>query len=135
MQISKQDLNRLETLLDRLWSVFNIDIEFTRHFHDRVNDTRNKKPITLPELQKIFRDAFQKYGKGFAKNLSRDEVEAVLTDISTDINIPFVLKYDHRNQEIDLVSKTVMRKKGFKTRNKKYLVSQKLLSFKEFIHS
>ena len=35
--------------------------------------------------------------------------------MQTDINMPFVLKYDRRTQEFDLIAKTVMRKKGFKT--------------------
>ena len=47
-------------------------------------------------------------------NLSPD-AEAVLKDMQTDINMPFVLKYDRRTQEFDLIAKTVMRKKGFKT--------------------
>ena len=45
------------------------------------------------------------------------DAEAVLKDMQTDINMPFVLKYDKRNQEFELVAKTVMRKKGFKTSN------------------
>jgi hypothetical protein len=41
--------------------------------------------------------------------------EAVLHDINSHINIPFVLKWDAKNQEFDMISKTVMRKKDFKT--------------------
>ena len=37
-----------------------------------------------------------------------------MKDLSTDINIPFVLKWDRDNQELDLVAKSVMRK-DFKT--------------------
>ena len=48
-----------------------------------------------------------------------DEAQAVIRDMQTDINMPFVLAYDNRNKELDLVAKTIMRKKGFKTSNKK----------------
>jgi hypothetical protein len=39
--------------------------------------------------------------------------------MKADINMPFVLNWDHFSQEFDLVAKTVMRKKNFKTRSKK----------------
>ena len=35
--------------------------------------------------------------------------------MTTDINMPFVIKYDRRNGELDLIAKTVMRKKSFRT--------------------
>ena len=40
-----------------------------------------------------------------------DDAQAVIHDMQTDIN-PFVL-YDDRNKELDLVAKTIMRKKDF----------------------
>ena len=40
--------------------------------------------------------------------------EAVMKDLESDINIPFVLKWDRDNQELDLVAKSIMRKKNFK---------------------
>jgi hypothetical protein len=43
------------------------------------------------------------------------DAEAVLKDMQTDVNMPFVLQWDSKNKELDLVAKTVMRKKGFKT--------------------
>jgi hypothetical protein len=35
----------------------------------------------------------------------------------SDINVPFVLNWDPRSQVLDLVAKTVMRKKNFQTPN------------------
>ena len=43
-----------------------IDVEFTRHFVDRVNDERNKKQISVAELVRIFNKAYQKHGKAIA---------------------------------------------------------------------
>ena len=117
--VSKSELNRLETFLDKLWGQIGMDIEFSRHFLDRLNDARNKTQITIRELAKIFVEAFKKHGG----ELSRaDNIEAVLTDISTKVNIPFVIKWNRRSRELELVSKTVMRKDKFGTSNKRYTV-------------
>ena len=43
-----------------------------------------------------------------------------MKDMQTDVNMPFVLKWD--GKELDLVAKTVMRKKDFKTSNKTFAV-------------
>jgi len=90
-----------------------IDVEFTRHFLDRVNDNRNKTQITLKELAILFKDAYNKYGKQIAQ--MGPDAEAVIKDMRSDVNLPFVLNWDSSNQELDLVAKTVMRKKDFFT--------------------
>jgi hypothetical protein len=119
-EVSSSQLKDLETYLDKLFDVLGIDISFTRHFLDRVNDPRNGKPITTDELQLLFRKAIQKYGKKIPA-LGPD-AEAVLNDMQSQINLPFVLKWDSQNQELDLVAKTVMRKKNFMTTNQKLTV-------------
>ena len=110
-EITKQDLDGVEKYADRLYKDVGIDVEFTRHFLDRVNDARNKKQITVAELIRLFKQSYKKYGKKIAK-LGPD-AEAVINDMQTDVNMPFVLKWD--GKELDLVAKTVMRKKDFKT--------------------
>ena len=52
--VSDSELKRLEMYLDKIWGVLKIDVEFTRHFKERMRDPRNKKHITLGELSKIF---------------------------------------------------------------------------------
>ena len=44
-----------------------IDVEFTRHFLDRVNDSRNKKQITVAELIRMFKQSYKKFGRKIAK--------------------------------------------------------------------
>ena len=88
-----------------------LPISSFRHFLDRVNDARNKKQITVAELIRLFKQSYKKYGKKIAK-LGPD-AEAVINDMQTDVNMPFVLKWD--GKELDLIAKTVMRKKDFKT--------------------
>jgi len=113
--ITSEHLNSLERELDALFAGAGIDIEFTKHFLDRVNDPRNKKDITIDELRAIFKEVYSKYKDDI--NKSGASFQAVIKSLSTDINIPFALEWDEKNQEMDLVSKTVMRKKGFQTSN------------------
>ena len=106
-------LNKLEEYLDQLFSKLGMDVQFTSHFLDRANDARNKTQITLKELAILFKDAYIKYGKRIAQ--MGPDAEAVIKDMRSDINVPFVLNWDSRNKELDLVAKTVMRKKNFST--------------------
>jgi len=48
--------------------------------------------------------------------------EAVITDMESNINVPFVLRFNPRTKKLDLISKTVMRKFNFKTSGKKLKV-------------
>ena len=113
--IKKSDLDQLEKFADRLFAAVGIDVEFTRHFLDRVNDRRNQIQITPAELTRLFKQSFKKYGKVISK-LGPD-AEGVITDMRTDINMPFVI--DLKGGQLELVAKTVMRKKNFKTSNQK----------------
>ena len=110
-KITQSDLDQIEKYADRLFASLDIDVEFTRHFMDRVNDARNKTPITTSELVRLFKQSFKKYGKKIAK-LGPD-AEAVINDMKTNINMPFVL--DLKGGKLELIAKTVMRKKDFRT--------------------
>ena len=116
--VTQQQLDSLENVLDRVFASVGIDVEFTKHFIDRVNDERNIRPITIRELAMLFKKEFVKYGKPIAQ-LGPD-AQAVMKDLETDINIPFVLNWN--GEELELVAKTVMRKKDFKSSNKEFAV-------------
>lgn len=119
--VSAAELDNVERFADALWAKLGIDVEFTRHFIDRVNDPRNIKPISAAELVRLFRKEYEQWGKKIKSLDDRDE--AVLNDLLTDINLPFVIRDpagDDRPKE--LVAKTVMRKQNFKTPNTKYSV-------------
>jgi 5'(3')-deoxyribonucleotidase len=120
--VTQSDLNKLEDYADRLFSKVGVDVEFTRHFLDRVNDTRNQKQINVAELIRIFKQEYKYYGKKIAQ-LGPD-AEAVMKDMRTDVNIPFALRWDSANNELDLIAKTVMRKKDFKTSNPEFAVEE-----------
>ena len=48
--------------------------------------------------------------------------QAVIKDMQSDINLPFVLQWDSVNNELDLIAKTVMRKKNFTTPDQELIV-------------
>ena len=121
--ITQKDLDKLEVYADKLFKTVGIDVEFTKHFLERVNDERNKKQINMIELIRLFRISRKKHGKKIAK--LGPNAEAVIEDMITDINMPFVLRWDSKSQELDLIAKTIMRKKGFKTSNIELTLEEK----------
>ena len=110
-EITKSQLDAIEVYADKLFAKLGIDIEFTKHFLDRVNDKRNIKPISVPELTGMFKRLHRKHGKPLSK--VDDDFDAVVKDFNNNINIPFAINVTPN--DIDLVAKTVMRKKDFKT--------------------
>jgi len=112
-KFSQSDVDGLEKFADRILKKYDIDVEFTRHFVDRLNDPRNKPEIKVAELQRFFKKIQKNKGKDIRKN---PDVEVVLKDLASDINLPVVINY--KNGEFEVVNKTVMRKKDFKTPNK-----------------
>jgi len=121
-EVSQVDIDQLERFADKIFAKVGIDVEFGRHFMDRVNDERNGKPITPAELTRLFKQEYKRYGKPIAQ--MGPEQQAVMKDLQTDINIPFMLQWDDENNELDLIAKTVMRKKDFKTSNREFAVER-----------
>ena len=111
-KITQSDIDQIEKYADRLFASLKIDIEFTRHFMDRVNDARNIKQITVAELIRLFKQAYRRYGKKISK--MPDDANAVINDMKTDINMPFVIDIGDKGA-MELIAKTVMRKKNFST--------------------
>ena len=118
--ITQSQLDGLEAQIDKAFGNLGIDVNFTRHFIDRVNDTRNKTPISIEELARLFAKEYKRWGKPIAQ-MGPDK-EAVLKDLESDINIPFVMKWDRENNELDMIAKTVMRKKNFQTKDQEFPV-------------
>ena len=52
---TQKDVNDLEKFADRILAKYGIDVEFTRHFVDRLNDPRNSPAIKVSELQKFLK--------------------------------------------------------------------------------
>jgi hypothetical protein len=114
-EVSQKQIDDLEKFGDRLLQKFDIDVEFTRHFADRMNDKRNSPEIKVAELQKLFKKIAQKKGKQIKQN---PDDEAVIKDLSSDLNLPVVIRYNKAKDEFEVTNKTIMRKKNFATSNK-----------------
>ena len=106
-----ETMKQLEKYLDKLFETLGVELSFTKHFMERVNDFRNKPHITLAELSRLFKLVYQKFGNKI--KFMKPESEAVLKDMGTDINVPVVFKWNPVKKAIELRSKTIMRKKKF----------------------
>lgn len=98
-----------------MFEKFGIDFEFTKHFGDRMSDERNDPCISMQELADFIKKIYKRQGKRLKQEPG---TELVIKDIQSDLNIPVVVQYDHKDDELEVVMKTIMRKKNFKTPNK-----------------
>lgn len=128
--VTQKELDALEDYLGKVWKTLGIDIAFSNHFVDRINHARNGKQITIKELGELYVKQFKQHGPDIKKTGKPEgEIEAILTKLSSNLNIPFVLRYNRRTKYLDLVGITVMRKAGFKSnkpQEKQYTVENKL---------
>ena len=111
--ISQSDVDNLVKFADRILKKYDIDVEFTRHFVDRLNDPRNSPEIKVAELQRFFKKIQRNKGKNIRNN---PDVEAVLKDMTTNLNLPVVIKT--KGSGFEVTNKTIMRKKDFRTTSK-----------------
>ena len=112
-EVTAKQISDLEKFGDRLLDKFGVDIEFSKHFADRMNDDRNKPEIKVAEIQALFKKIARKKAINIRKH---KDSEVVLKDIQKDLNLPVAIKTG-KDGELDVVHKTIMRKKNFKTPN------------------
>jgi hypothetical protein len=117
--VTPGQLNKVEGYADKLFKKLGLDVEFTKHFKERLNDPRNKKEVSAAELIGLFKRSYEKAGKRISE--MPPDAEAVIQDMRTDLNTPFVIQYD-RKGGLDLVLKTIMRKKDFLTTSDKIVI-------------
>ena len=109
-EIPMGDLQKIDQFADKKLNP--VDVVLTdKHFFDRLNDPRNGKEISNAELIGFFKRLGKKK-KEFVEFLNQYN-SLVAVDDRTNINIPFM------KQANKAIAKTVMRKKDFKTPDKK----------------
>ena len=113
---SFEQIKSLEKFADNLLNKFDVDIEFTKHFKDRIGDSRNNPCIKISELQQLFKKIEKDKARKIKNTKEQDQV--VLVDMQKDLNLPFVIEIDD-NDEFNIRFKTIIRKKDFKTTNVK----------------
>ena len=108
-EVSPQMLRRVEKYADDIFRKLKIDVEFGGHFRKRVNrhirDT--KKPIGYMELIRLFTGAYKEHGPKIVKMNSK--AQAVLKDMETDINMPFMIMKRAGDKMMQLIPKTIIR--------------------------
>ena len=117
-KFSQRDVDDIEKFADRILKKYGIDIEFTRHFVDRLNDPRNNPEIKVAELQRFFKKIQRVKGtkiKNPQNFINKGSEILVLKDMDSNLNLPVVIKYD--DEKFTVTNKTIMRKKDFRTSN------------------
>lgn len=109
----------LERFADSLLDKHDIDIQFTKHFGERMGDSRNNPCIKIAEIQQLMKKIDDDKGKRL-KAAGKDG-EAVLVDLQKKLNLPFVIDID-KNGEFEVRFKTVMRKERFHTPDRKVVM-------------
>lgn len=110
-EMSMSEVRTLERTLDRLFEPYGVDIVFTRHvIQDRLLTGQREGGVTAEEIIDVFKRFIARYnGK-----LEKKEWEAVIKDIRTKLNLPVIYKKDHLEGDMDMIVKTIMKKRDFK---------------------
>lgn len=115
--LTAEHMKAFEQFVDKLFKKFDIDFEFTKHFRERMSHERNDPCINMKELAAMIQKIYKKYQHG-EKSLNKfADAEAVIKDLQTDLNMPIAIEYDRKNDELNVIAKTIMRKKNFSTPN------------------
>jgi len=112
-EMPKADLEKIDKFADTQLKPIDVDLTGA-HFFARLNDPRNKKEISVAELVRFFKQ-LGRNKKEFLSLLDKYK-SLVATDDKTNINIPFMKKSNRA------IAKTVMRKRDFKSSDKKITI-------------
>lgn len=116
--VSAAQLKSFESVVDKLFKAFKIDFDFgKRHFRERITDERNNPCIDLKELAMMIKKLYMQVKKKGDTLTKHKDTEIVLKDIQSKLNMPLAIEYNRRNDELDVIAMTIMRKKDFKTPN------------------
>lgn len=115
--ITQSHMKAFEQFIDKMFEKYKIDFDFTKHFRERISDERNAPCIDLKEIATTIKKIYEKYRKGEHTLSKYIDTEAVIKDMQNDLNMPIAVEYNRRDDQIDVIAKTIMRKKNFRTPN------------------
>lgn len=107
-EATNAELVELERQLDKMFSTLGLDVEFTRHFIERLMG--REKRVTTDEILAAFQKLKSKYKRQLLKAKKQDAGPGALQDFDSDLNVLFAITPDKKNNEYDLVNITVKRK-------------------------
>lgn len=126
--VSVQEINGLSASLNRVFARYGIEVKFMRHFIERLNDARNKNPITRSSMVQMFNKLLQ--SSNLKKLFSmKNGQEGVLVYQTT--NFVYTLEKPYGSKHAELRFITAMDKDRFRSNSPDdfYL---KLESFSDF---
>jgi len=119
-ELDARDFKDLERFADDHFEELGLDVVFTKHFKDQVNNPRNGAAVTYDELENLLLRTYNAAGHKITK--LPDGGEAVLKQLATWLNVPVKVIDQPDQPERELVLKTIMRKRHFETPNQEILV-------------
>lgn len=87
---SPNEVVHLEQLLDRLFYPLGLDVKFTAHFIERLLGREQR--VTIDEITKAFQELKSRYKTRLIAAKRKPNYEAILKDLSNDLNIVFGIK-------------------------------------------
>lgn len=116
--VARKNLSKLQKEIDRFFSRFNIQIEFSGHFHKRMNE---RHLTNIEYVGSIFRRMMEQH-PDFFTTLKKRLSQAVIQDAGKNINIPIVIK--NLKDRVIIVVKTIIQKTKFQTSDPRIIVKE-----------
>jgi hypothetical protein len=82
----------LEARLDKMFSTLGLDVEFSRHFIDRI--LGRDESVTIETVTASFEKMKKKYKKKLLSAKKQDNWKAILKDFTEELNVVFVVEGD-----------------------------------------
>lgn len=99
---SPKEVVQLEQILDKLFASLGLNVEFTRHFTERL--LGRESDVTIREVATSFDKLRKKYKQRLLSAKKKGHYEAILKDFSSELNIVLGIDGDELN------AITIMRK-------------------------
>lgn len=107
-ELDNSEINSLEDYLDKIFAVLKVDVEFSKHFKDRLKGRESELK------QQSIKDSFNKLLKKYQERIVKSpDANAILQDMSNNINVPFVIT-KLKDGTYEMETFTIMKKRGFK---------------------
>lgn len=110
-----KDVKQIENYLSTFLSKKNYYLKASNHFVDRVNDERNGSQISTQEIISLITKFANKYSIQLQGIPPGTEKEIVITDKTSKINIPSILRWSPKNKKYEFFLKSIMRKSNFQS--------------------
>lgn len=132
-EMSEEAIDDTSREIKRMFSPLGININFSKHFGDRIVDDAvdekgtKRDNITVTELLDTFKSLKDHYkdifgaAHNFDDEVKRGEFQGVILDVVRKINVPFVLEFDKSKGRFILTCKTIMKKENFQAKSSDHI--------------